>query len=81
MTRSEETRLIEAITAWAEAHPTPNLAVLAFGNGRELTPQQIASHMQKRDAVGERLFQIFDSVGDRVDVDEVVDDLLAEAER
>ncbi len=81
MTRNEESRLIDAITAWAKAHPTPNLAVLAFGNGQELTPRQIASHMRKRDEVGERLFRIFDSVEDRVGIEEVVDDLLAETER
>jgi|GraSoiStandDraft_41_1057321.scaffolds.fasta_scaffold3581560_2 hypothetical protein len=81
MTRSDEIRLVGAVTAWAEKHPTPDLAVLAFGNGLELTPRQIASHMRKRDQVGERLFRIFDSAGDRVGIEEIVDDLLAEAER
>jgi hypothetical protein len=80
MKRNEEHRLIEAVTVWAEAHPTPNLPVLAFGNGRELTPRQIATHMRKRDEIGERLFQIFDSAGARVGIDEVIQDLFAEAQ-
>ncbi|MBV9094794.1 MAG: hypothetical protein JO132_13115 [Streptosporangiaceae bacterium] len=81
MKRSDTTRLVGAITAWAQAHPTPDVAVLAFGNGLELTPRQIASHMQKRDEVGQRLFRIFESASDRIGIEEVVDDLLAEAER
>jgi hypothetical protein len=81
MNLQEENRLIEAVNTWAEAHPTPDLPVLAFGNDQELTPLQIAQHMRQRDKVGEKLLHIFDSLGTRVSIEEIIDDLFAETYR
>src|SRR2546421_130951 len=56
MTRSDEIRLVGAVTAWAEKHPTPDLAVQACGHkvvslsGSAVTPAAVRGALGMHDA-------------------------------
>ncbi len=84
LSEPEQQRVLEAVLEWAKYHPAPDLPMLQMGQvaerlglGRQLTPREIAFHLERRTEVGQHLITLIDSVTDSVPVDEVVRDLVS----
>lgn len=83
MTEEERYGLVLAVTRWADAHPARNLPLIAFADGEELSPLDIATEMQEGSDLGEHLIRIFESATapdptterDPLSLDEIIRDL------